>query len=304
MTIRIAYVGEATPRFVNELKLALYSLRKNGGSFAQLPVTVVINQTELPAEDHSFLLQHFQPLEIKVFPKLAAPPQACKFNAFYAADPNEYETLLFLDCDTVILGALDDLDRPIREDGKDFLAARMGHIGRTSMGGADKMDALVARFGGDNPQRMEHQGKAEWTFFNSGVFLATSDAVRSIRSRAVACNNELAEHAHEMKGFEAARGYGSEEQLTRRIWCNEQIALSLAVIESGLRTAYLPLRFNSGLVGKDRRLPTIFHCFRGLWHFDRSRMFEDDVVQGFVNSDRVELQSLGKTIQGLLTDLA
>jgi hypothetical protein len=124
MRIHLALVAENTPAFLNQVKLCIYSLRKNGGKYKNTPITLITNNEELSEAEQDFFTTHFAPIQCKVMPRLAAIPHTSKLNVFFAIDPKEYDILLFLDCDTVIMGPLNDMFDPILTNKTDFVCRR------------------------------------------------------------------------------------------------------------------------------------------------------------------------------------
>jgi hypothetical protein len=88
-----------------------------------------------------------------------------------------------MDCDTVVGKSLDHIIDPIVNKEAQFICRRGG---RTDRDRFVDFDALVARFcGRDCKNKIFFEGKEEWPMFNSGVFLATPEAVRNIRQESI-----------------------------------------------------------------------------------------------------------------------
>ena len=277
MKFSICLVAEPNVVFLNETRLALYTLRKNGGLLSDAPVTLIVNGTELKKKDEAFLLANFGPLDIKVFPR-QTPVWASKFNAFYANDPDDYDVFLFLDCDLLFLGPLDDIVEPLQQRGKQFLGLRIGPAGFNGM--LQGPDGLVNEFCQANRRGVQFEGKTEWPFYNSGVLVATSDAIRLIRSKSVSIAHQLAREFHEVSGYESRvplEGAKTERRISEE-WQIEQIALALAVIDSGVEVEYLDGTYNAHTRQPDGELPQVFHCFKQRFFFDRARLFDDDLL--------------------------
>ena len=294
MRVRIGLVAEASESYLNQVKLCLYSLRKNAGALNTAPVTLITNGEALKPNEESFLKKHFSPIEFKVCPRLGAVPFSSKYNVFYAIDPSTYDVLMYMDCDTVVRKPLDHIIDPIKFGGAQFLCRRGGGSDR---GMFVDFNVLVERFCGKDQKKICFEQQYEWPMFNSGVFLATSETVRKIRKDTVdfiytIFNEHYAVCAVEEQAFIRyfyKFKFMKSKQIVLMPWTIDQGALALACIKSGINIKYLDEPYNSwGNIDFN-----ILHCFKSAYKFDRGTMFSKESQQWLAEYDKSDL--LGKT---------
>lgn len=304
MRVQLGIVSETTEKFLNQVKLCLFSLRKNGGALKNVPVTLITNSESLNAEEQEFFQEHFSPIEFKTSPRLGAIPHTSKLNVLYAIEPSSYDVLIYMDCDTVVSKPLDGLIDPIQNEGAEFVCRRGGLTDRNRF---IHFDRLVAKFCGPRCSRkISFEGTEEWPMFNSGVFLATPEAVLKIRKDTVEFTYRLFNKWQRTDARENLlpciklagkflyryRALGHLYRLkilTRQdvmdSWPLEQGALALACIKSGIEVHYLDEIYNSWGGTDDFR---ILHCFKSLYKFDRHAMFSGDSepwIKDYLDSD-------------------
>lgn len=282
MRLQLGLVAENNHLFLNQVKLCLFSLRKNGGALGGTPVTLITNNEPLRPREADFIQENFSPIEFRTAPRLGAIPHTSKLNVFYSIDPSSYDVLMFLDCDTVIRKSLDGMTAPLELEGAEFLCRRGGETDRDRF---LDFDALVARFcGSGETDKVSYNGHEEWPMFNSGVFLGTSGAIRRIRRDAIDFTYRLFNEWQRIDVLDRLprsvkdliESHFPGENRTRQHviadWPLEQGALALACIRSGVRVRYLDEIYNSWGGGCDFR---ILHCFKSVYDFDRRTMFDD-----------------------------
>ena len=240
-----------------------------------MPVTLVTNGEPLSERETRFLAAHFAPIDFRTAPKLGAIPHTSKLNAFYSIDPSEYDVLLFMDCDTVVHRPLDRIADPIVHGGAQFICRRGGTTDRNMF---LDFNALVNRFCvNGRKDKILHDGKEEWPIFNSGVFLATAEAVGRVRKSAVEFCYRLFNEWQKANALERLpeeiRTQLKIHQIVRQNWTIEQGALALACIDAGLNVQYLDGMYNSWGGEADFH---VLHCFKSLYRFDRGSMFSAD----------------------------
>lgn len=121
--------------------------------------------------------------------------------------------------------------------------------------------------------------------FNSGVFLATSDAVRKIRRNSIEFTYRLFNEWQRVDVIEKLppdirktieSKYPSKYKTQQDVlddWPIEQGALALACIKSNIKVRYLDEVYNSWGGDEDFR---ILHCFKSLYKFSRGAMYSED----------------------------
>ncbi len=293
MRLRLGIVSETTSEFLNQVKLCLFSLRRNGGALRDLPVTLITNSEALDSREVDFLKRHFSPIDFKTSPRLGAIMHTSKLNVFYAIDPSTYDVLIFMDCDTVVRKPLDRIVDLIAQDDAQFVCRRGGVTDRDRF---VDFDALVSRIcGPDCTNRILFDGVEEWPMLNTGIFLATPEAVRQIRRDSVEFtyalfNDWLRTDALErtllpgmgrilrsLYEYKRLRPLFRAKLLSRHdvidAWPLEQGSVALACIKSGIRVRYLDEIYNSWGGDEDFH---ILHCFKSLYRFDRRTMYAED----------------------------
>ena len=276
--IQLGLVSETSKAFLNQVKLCLFSLRRNGGALSSLPVTLITNAEPLSEREAGFFEEHFSPIEFRTSPRLGAIPHTSKLNVFYSIDPSEYDVLMFLDCDTVVRQPLDRIADPILNEGAQFVCRRGGKTDRNRF---VDFNALVHEFcGPGRKDKILYDGLEEWPMFNSGVFLATSEAVCKIRRLSVDFTYRIFNQWQRSNALEqlpeAVRRQSEVKQVVRESWPIEQGALALACIRSEVRVQYLEEIYNSWGGELDFR---ILHCFKSLYDFNRNTMFSSESDQ-------------------------
>ncbi len=304
MRLQLGLVSETTESFINQVKLCLFSLRRNAGALKEVPVTLITNSEPLGKEERGFLEKHFSPIEFKTSPRLGATPHASKLGVFYAIDPSTYDVLIFMDCDTVVRGPLDHMIDAIRDEGAQFLCRRGGETDRNRF---VDFDALVARYcGRECRNRIPFEAGEEWPMFNSGVFVATPDAVLRIRKDAIEFTYRLFNEWQRTDAVERrliyakiATRYLYRYEILRPLfrwkilsrqevvdwWALEQGALALSCIKAGIRVGYLDETYNAWGGSDDF---TVLHCFKSLYAFDRAGMLSEAAeswIEEYLDSD-------------------
>ena len=283
MRIKLGLVSEARLGFLNQVKLCLFSLRKNGGLLSNIPVTIITNSVMLDKQDQAFLQENFSPIEFKTSPRLGAIPHTSKLNVFYSIEPSTYDILMFMDCDTVVRQPLDHIIDPIQIDDAEFLCRRGGETDRNRF---VDFDGLVQRFcARDRKRKVIFENQEEWPMFNSGVFLATSAAVQKVRKNSVEITYQLFNEWQKTSVLMNLpptikraikllyKPKNPFKQNVTQNWTIEQGSLALSCIKAGIKVQYLDEKYNNW--GGDDDLH-ILHCFKSVYQFNRRTMFTDD----------------------------
>jgi hypothetical protein len=300
MRVRLGLVTETTAAFLNQVKLCLYSLRKNGGALKSTPVTLITNARALPEHEVRFFDKHFSPIEFKVAPRLGAIRHTSKLNVLYSIDPQSYDVLLYLDCDTVVRRPLDCIVDPINREGAQFVCRRGGETDRNRFVDFNALVTGFCRPRSAGKGKILFEEAEEWPMFNTGVFLATSEAVRKIRSDAIDFTYSLFDHWQRTDATESRFPYRKRmlnflyrkevldrlhrhallKRVSRRVsrqqvvepWTMEQGALALACIKAGVKVRYLDDVYNSWGPDDDFR---VLHCFKSAYGFSRAEMYTE-----------------------------
>jgi len=283
MRVKLGIVSETNSKFINQVKLLIYSLRKNGGLYKDTPVVLITNDKPIQKKDREFLEKHFSPIEFKTMPRLGAIPHTSKLNVFHAIDPSTYDALLFMDCDTVIKAPLDSLFDPIEKGEAEFLCRRGGKSDRESF---VDFDSLVKEFCGDNYQektslRVNFGGEKEWPMFNTGVFVATPNVADKIKDDSIQITYKIFNEwrirniieSIPLFSFLYKKGILKSKKKVIPSWPIEQGAVALSCIKNGVKVQYLDEIYNSWGNLEDLK---ILHCFKSAYKFDRSKMFTSD----------------------------
>ncbi|MFC1851373.1 hypothetical protein ACFL27_14340 [candidate division CSSED10-310 bacterium] len=279
MRLKLGLVSETTKAFLNQVKLCLYSFRKNAGTIKNTPIILITNNEPLSNDEKKFFKKYFSPIEFKTMPRLGAILHTSKLNVFYAIDPTSYDVLLFLDCDTVIARPLDNMLDPIKKDGAQFVCRRGGKTDRNTF---VDFNGLVKEYcGKDCTNKILFEEEKEWPMFNTGVFLATSGAVKKIRLNSIQFTYEIYNKWQTKENIENLPLIRylfkfkilKSKQIVLQSWPIEQGAVALSCIKAGLKVHYLDEIYNSWGQLKDLR---ILHCFKSAYKFDRSKMFSKE----------------------------
>jgi hypothetical protein len=287
MDVHISIVGEPDRAFASMMKLLLYSLRANGGALSDAPVTVATNGASLPEADRKELAQ-FDPVTVRVMPRQHGGAFTNKFNALYA--PQEgYDVLVYLDCDTVIFDALDDMVAGMNPDVAQFRGRKIGYPGAQSAGA---VEPLLCEY--TLPEGLTLDDVADDRFplgyplFNGGVMVMTRPAVLQVRRDASTIAHELfAQRAATSKSTlfemlkEAARRvrhrfFPNADQSTYDYWVTEQLGVAFSILRNRIEYDLLAPRFNwvQPHTLDDGELPALFHYMSGRHEaVDREQLF-------------------------------
>jgi len=98
LKVHLALVMENNKSYLNQVKLLLFSWRKNAGKLKNIPVTLITNAESLDNKEIKFFKKYFSPIGFKTMPKLGSTPPTSKSNAFYALDPSNMVLSYFFNC--------------------------------------------------------------------------------------------------------------------------------------------------------------------------------------------------------------
>ena len=297
MRLAFAAVGEVTPEYLNMMIMLLYSFRQNAGIYKNAHFTIVTNGIKMPKRHLSIIQEKFAPIQIITMPRLGGTPHNNKFNAFYAVDESQYDVLVLMDCDTVILGALDDIAEGCSLDRPYFKAADIGKEGAESIKGYEFLVQYYGNIAQDRLQSyQDSKFKSVYPLFNSGVIILTKKAVLSIRDDAVKIAYDL--YQKRQFGGQGNKDFNSLENwfyaTKYPLWITDQISLALALIKHQIPYEILQRKFNwtNPEFLYDNSAPGIFHYMKGLYPMDRANLFTGDWIEEYLNSDSATKRAL------------
>ena len=308
MKICFAAVGETSAKYLNMIKLLLYSFRKNAGIYKDALFTVVTNGTSMPEKDISIMRSRFSPIHIVTMPPLGGTPHNNKFNAFYAVDESTYDILVLLDCDTVVLGDLDEITRSVPSDQPYFKAIATGSKTTNRLIGYDSLIKHYANLT-DKELQMYKTNKfvgEGYPLFNSGVLVLTKESILTIRNDIIRISYDLYNRAIPIPFSPKKYISNRYSQLISKIfqnhrsiknylgstyyplWFTEQIALAIALIKHRIPFEILDTKFNCWGQMPDNSLPRIFHYLKGAYKLDRDNLFKGNWIEEYLNSNLVK----------------
>lgn len=329
MRVCFVAVAETTPKYLNMLKALLYSFRKNAGIYKNAPFTVVTNGNNLPEQELLTIQERFSPVDVRTMPRLGSTPFANKFHALYAVDESTYDVLVYIDCDMVILSALDEITKSFNSEKPYFTSTGISEkVSKTILG----YDQLIASYANLTENEI-HSCKSEdfhtaYPLFNAGIYVLSKKAVVAIRDDAIQICHDLCKQRlpKSFKGFIRFRYYQflgnnflkdkKEKQLpqwlsrtaryllpTNAVYYSEsvteQMGLALALMKNRIPLGIMDRKFNwtSPKSMPNGNLPSVFHYMRGLYRdIDREHLFEGDWIEEYLNSDSPTKKALANII--------
>lgn len=299
MDVHVAMVGEPTPEYINMIKLLLYSLRKNGGALSQAPVTIAINAAPMPEADQR-ALRRLGPVTIRTMPRQHGDPFADKFNALYAVE-DEYDVLIYLDCDVVILGDLAGMVRGVDADQAFFQARTIGEAGTRSAGPYESLvREQVASVDEPLATYSDPRFPTDYPLFNGGVMVLTQKAATIIREEAPEISYALyarrsRESVHSLSQMLAEVWHRIQDRFfpdvgaksTYEYWMTEQIGVALSVLKHDVDYDILDPRFNwvHDQHPEEGPPPAVYHYMEGRHDIDRTRLFTGAWIDEYLNSE-------------------
>jgi hypothetical protein len=295
MDIHVSIVGEPNRAFASMMKLLLYSLRANGGELSDAPVTVATNATSLPDADRK-ALSRFDPVTFRVMPRQHGGAFTNKFNALYAPQ-EDYDVLVYLDCDTVVFDALDDMVASIDPDVAQFRGRKIGHPGAQSVGTIEPLIQKYALLDGQTLDDVaDERFPLGYPLFNGGVMVMTRPAVLQVRRdapkiahelfacRAATAKSTLFEMLKEAARRVRNRYFSDAPQSTYDYWVTEQLGVAFSILKNQIEYDLLDPRFNwvQPQNPDDGHLPALFHYMSGRHEaVDRERLFTGDWIDQY-----------------------
>jgi hypothetical protein len=316
MKLHFVAVAEVNVAFINMLKLLLFSFRKNAGVYKDAPFTVVVNATQLPEVERRSLQENFH-VSIRPMPRLGNNGTFVnKFNAFYAVDEDSYDIMVFLDCDTVIVGSLAGIAEGLTVDKAGFKALPSGAIG------ISRYRRLIEHYATLPREEIEiHRNDAvfptRYPLFNDGVLAMTKSTVLAVREDAILICNALSEYRTRSVSGVARYYYNRVLEKTHLplqcmwgshypIWCSDQFGLTLSVLKHRITYECLDpvYNWNGQRIMETNQVPLVLHYMKGLYEIPRERLFEGEWIKRYAQSNVLEERILAQTVTHYCRDTA
>lgn len=308
MNVRVSIVGEPTQAYADMMKLLIYSLRVNGGRLSDAPVTVATNASALSEADRREI-ERLGPVTVRVMPRQHCGAFANKFNALYAP-LQEYDVLLYLDCDTVILDSLDDVVAGLDPDRAQFRGRKMGAPGVQSAG---TLEPLIREFALPEGQTLDDVSDERfpggYPLFNGGVMVMTRSAVTQVRRdasqiayelfarRARTTQSSILEMLKEAGRRVRGRLLPDHSQETYDYWVTEQLGVAFSIIKNRIEYEPLDPRFNWVFPDppSEGTLPALFHYVGGRHEqVDQGPLFGGDWIDRYRDGDSPTRRALAE----------
>jgi hypothetical protein len=256
-----------------------------------------------------------------VMPCLPGTPLGRKFNAFYALDDAQWDTMIYLDCDIVVLNDLAELLLGVGD--AEFAAMPAG---KQVM---HRYNALLLSLTGMSEDELAANKNdafsTQYPLFNSGVFVAGQQAVNRFRRdvikifydlQQVRCRSwtQYLRFEYNDRLMNPKYASFSIQKYCRHVlkplgcyfplWCAEQIGLAAAILKNHVQYRLLESRcnWNAPRCPPDGRLPVLFHYMKGLYPIDRDRLFDGDWISAY-QVDSAPMQQQLSTLAGEFHDL-
>jgi hypothetical protein len=306
MDVHVSIVGEPSRAYADMIKLLLYSLRAHGGALRNAPVTVAMNAEALPAADRSEIAA-FDPVTFRVMPRQHGGAFTDKFNALYAPLA-DYDVLVYLDCDTVVFDALDEMVAGMNPDEPQFRGRKIGYPGAQSAGAVEPLLCEYALPEGVTLDNVaDDRFPLGYPLFNGGVMVVTRPAVRLIRRdaskiayelfarRAATAKSTLFEMMKEAARRVRHRIAPDADQSTYDYWVTEQLGVAFSILKNEIEYDLLDPRFNwvQPHALNDGELPALFHYMSGRHEaVDREQLFAGDWIDQYRSGDAAARRTL------------
>ena len=301
MRVCFACVGENSVSYLNMMKLLIFSIRQNAAKLKSSQILLVTNGQSISEDEQKTLARRFGHLKIKTMPRLGATPYTNKFNAFYAMNPKEYDVLVLVDCDVVVLREFDHIFENLDTNDLSIKASGYGPVAASKVKG---YDLLIRRHCGFTDSQLstiqDATSRLGYPVFSSGLVVLTSAAVSAIREDAIRLTYRIYEDVVHVKGKPTNLRYrlGKLRQAVMHpvlqarkpirfpIWMSEQLGLSMAVLKHELYYEKLSKDVHStsrDLINGE--LPCFFHYPKDVYDIPRDKLFDGAWVNHYLASD-------------------
>ncbi|MEW6365164.1 MAG: hypothetical protein AB1714_11070 [Acidobacteriota bacterium] len=327
MRIHVTTVGEASPAYVNQIRLLLHSFRRRSGFVGSAPFTVIFNGSGPGAAVEQELGGRFGAC-VRVMPRISFHcPTANRFNYLYAVS-EDYDFLVNFDCDIVVLRTIEGLF-----EGLD--AGQLGFAGTPATNYLVWNSAAMLRkyarmtpwevralygdilhhFRPNYPQLEGGFRRAPFPYFCGGVYVMTRSTVERIREDVVRNCHELSLYGRFGLGgrvvFELNRRLVRLIPRTpftlgmhyQRIY-SEMLGLAMALLKHRVAMSVLDYRYNQYLKTPPAEGPArVLHYTKRAYPLPREELLSWRWVEAYKNAThRPEAGELAGVIQDYLAE--
>ena len=318
MRVHFAAVGESKPSYISMMKGLLYSFRKNAGIYRDCPFTIVTNGSSIPAAEILNMKAQFGPVDFRAMPRLGGPPHTNKYNAFYAIDESAYDVLVLIDCDTLVLEPLDEITEGIDIGKPVFKAVDVGREGPSVVLNYGNLIKYYAGLTDGELKSLYNENLTTgYPYFNSGVIVASKEAVLKIRNDTIQIGYSLFKHEYFdsfvdyllrpyyllltrgkfkflPEGFQrfAKSLMPRNSAFCRNTGQGEQVALAISLIKHKVECKILHRKYNSRDIAPDESMPAILHYCMDKFDVDWKNLLRGKWIEEFRNSNSPERRVL------------
>ena len=322
MRIHFSVVGENTLGYINMIKALLFSIRTNAGKYRQCPVTAIFIGSSIDEQNLHEIMKRFKPVDIVTMPPIGSIPYTNKYNAFYALKESDYDVLILLDCDTVVLNKLDGIVDGMTLDEPVFSARPIKPIGANFVG----YKKLLHRYANLTPHGIESYGDpiylTKYPLFNAGVIVVNQKAVKLLQEDAIRIIYNLYDDlmpatlshfirlkimpilagAYFVTGNRSIKYFIASLMKMANVWypkwnC-EQIGLSLAVLKHRISIRPLSNLYNWTFqhFPEEDGPPYIYHYLRNKKQINLDNLFTGNWIENYLQSQSASKKALAELI--------
>lgn len=213
MKVHFVAVGENTVRYLNELRLLLFSFRKNAHPYQDSPFTIVVNGSSPPRHIVQEIEERYS-ANVRVMPRISfTNPPTNKFNAFYAIE-DAYDALVLMDSDTVVLRPIDGIVAGLETGQAGFRGPVTSNFlvwdtralieKYTDMTYEELTQLYGSKLKYFTPRTKKPAGgfmRAPFTYFVDAVIAASRETVETIRGDVVRISHDLSMYGREPRSY-------------------------------------------------------------------------------------------------------
>lgn len=298
--MRYCFVMTAENRsaFRNMVRLLVWSIRHRAGALSNAGIFVVYNDS-MDEADAAELARRFD-VRVAVMPRVDHPMGFLnKYNALKLPGLDSIERVIYLDCDTAVIGPLDELDAALGLEPGAFAAVP---VTTERVWGLDSILADLTELSIQELERLRHPWHPHGLpYFNSGFFTVPGPSAATLGRSVVDLAGRLFDR---MRASGAGPMHWARIQWNRRVWRTpwadrlvippfltkyyaEQTALGAAAIAMGLPILPLAQIYNWHLPdhGAGPSDPIrILHYMNSLFPIDRDELFSGAWIAPYESS--------------------